>query len=151
MLLTYKGPVQPDVSGGPSVSPAYKVREEREARVMDGEAVTGILEGIGLRPNFRYEKYRSTFRLPGLPGLKVELDETPIGDFLELEGGIEAIDRAAKLLGFGAADYITRSYSCALSRDTPLNRPAREERAASDMLFAKARLRAVAKPKMKQK
>ena len=42
--------------------------------------------GLGLRPSFRYEKYRSTYRLPGLAGVTLELDETPIGDFLEAEG-----------------------------------------------------------------
>ena len=51
--------------------------------------------GAGLEPWFRYEKYRSTYRLPGLPGVKVELDETPIGDFLEVEGAARGIDRAA--------------------------------------------------------
>ena len=65
---------------------------------------------MGLSPCFRYEKYRSTYRLPGLPGLLVELDETPIGDFLELEGDSASIDRAAALLGFGPGDYITKSY-----------------------------------------
>ena len=42
--------------------------------------------------------------------LKAELDETPIGDFLELEGERRAIDRSARLLGYGPADYIARSY-----------------------------------------
>jgi adenylate cyclase class 2 len=149
-LLTFKGPALPEVSAGP----AYKVRDERESRVLDGKAVAGILEGIGLRPSFRYEKYRSTFRLPGLPGLKVELDETPIGDFLELEGGIEAIDRAAKILGFGPTDYITRSYP-ALYAEHASNRPVAGQQGgplpASDMLFATARMRAKTKPKMNQR
>ena len=65
---------------------------------------------MGLRPCFRYEKYRSTYRLPGLPGLIVEVDETPIGDFLELEGSPMEIDCGAALLGFSPADYITKSY-----------------------------------------
>ncbi len=33
-----------------------------------------------------------------------------MGDFLELEGERQAIDRAAMLLGYGPADYIARSY-----------------------------------------
>jgi hypothetical protein len=40
----------------------------------------------------------------------VELDETPIGEFLELEGPPSAIDRMAKLLGYSRSDYITKSY-----------------------------------------
>ena len=37
-------------------------------------------------------------------GLLIELDETPIGAFVELEGPAEAIDRAATELGFGKSD-----------------------------------------------
>jgi len=52
---------------------------------------------------FRYEKYRTTFRLPDsnawANGLLIELDETPIGTFVELEGPAAAIDRAAEELG----------------------------------------------------
>jgi adenylate cyclase class 2 len=38
------------------------------------------------------------------------LDQTPIGDFLELEGAAQWIDRTARTLGFSPADYITVSY-----------------------------------------
>jgi len=65
---------------------------------------------VGLVPAFRYEKFRTTYRLPRAPGVFVELDETPAGIFLELEGAPKAIDRAAKVLGYGPADYITKSY-----------------------------------------
>ncbi len=41
------------------------------------------LKALGFRPGFRYEKYRTSFRLPGL---HMDLDETPVGTFLELEG-----------------------------------------------------------------
>ena len=88
----------------------YKVREEREVRASDERAVAEILGALGLAPLFRYEKYRSTYRLPGIAHVVVEFDETPIGDFLELEGRGEAIDRAAARLGFSRTDYITQSY-----------------------------------------
>jgi len=109
-VLTYKGPVQ---AGGGAASfhgRRYKIREEHQVRVADAAALARVFEGMGLRPWFRYEKYRSTYRLPGFSGLVVELDETPIGDFLELEGGCAAIDRCATLLGFRPADYIVKSY-----------------------------------------
>jgi adenylate cyclase class 2 len=38
------------------------------------------------------------------------LDETPIGAFLELEGGPRWIDRTARALGFPRDGYITDSY-----------------------------------------
>jgi adenylate cyclase, class 2 len=40
----------------------------------------------------------------------VLVDETPIGNYLELEGPPRWIDQTARLLGFTHADYITRSY-----------------------------------------
>jgi adenylate cyclase class 2 len=73
-----------------------------------------ILGALGMRPSFHYEKYRTTFELPESKswanGLKIELDETPIGTFLELEGPPRAIDRAARDLGFSKADYILSNY-----------------------------------------
>ena len=141
--LTYKGPSRPD--GGSKGVPegrSYKVREEREVRVGDANAIAGILEAVGLGPWFRYEKYRSTYRLPRLAGLKLELDETPIGDFLEIEGCREAIDRSAALLGFGPADYITRSYGslfleyCRASRAADPQGEPSPASGLADMLFS---------------
>jgi adenylate cyclase class IV len=118
-LLTFKGPVGPPPRGAKRAAeksaktkrgPAYKIREEHEIRVSDQEGATRILEGLGLRPCFRYEKFRTTYQLPGIGNLKVEVDETPIGLFLELEGTRREIDRAAARLGFGSAEYITKSY-----------------------------------------
>ena len=109
-VLTYKGPVQ---AGGWAASfhgRRYKIREEHEVGVGDAMALARVFEGLGLRPWFRYEKYRSSYRLPGFYGLVVALDETPIGVFLELEGGRAAIDRCSALLGFRPADYIVKSY-----------------------------------------
>jgi adenylate cyclase class 2 len=105
--LTFKGP-----TGGAKARAAnrYKVREEHEVRIFDHEEMRKILEALGLRPSFRYEKFRTTYELPRMSGLKVALDETPIGLFAELEGECHQIDRAARLLGFAATDYINQSY-----------------------------------------
>jgi adenylate cyclase class 2 len=86
---------------------AYKVREETETNVSDFSAAEKILRGIGFQAVFTYEKYRETFRLGRA---LVMLDETPIGDFLEIEGAPAAIDEAAARLGFSGADFITDSY-----------------------------------------
>jgi adenylate cyclase class 2 len=73
-----------------------------------------IFEGLGLREWFRYEKFRTTFSLPASRGganrLLIELDETPIGTFVELEGPPRAIDKAANELGFTKQDYIVANY-----------------------------------------
>ena len=89
-----------------------------------------------MRAWFQYEKFRSTYRFPAKArwalDLLIELDETPIGAFVELEGPPDAIDRAAALLGFSRKDYITKSYlalyldECRAQGSTPGN-----------MLFAK--------------
>ncbi len=109
-LLTYKGPAQPANAQQAAEGRRYKVRDEFEVEVADPEQMRRILEALGLRPWFQYEKYRTPYRLPRLVGLEVDFDETPIGEFLEFEGAPEAIDRGAALLGYGPADYITKSY-----------------------------------------
>ena len=101
-IVTYKGPADPSVH--------HKSREEIETGVSDGAAFAQILERLGYRPSFAYEKFRTTFKAPGDDGI-VTLDETPIGDFLELEGPGYWIDRTAVKLGFGRADYVTSSYA----------------------------------------
>jgi len=99
--LTYKGT--------PSAG-RHKSREELETLLASPETIEAILDRLGLRPVFRYEKYRTEFERPGQPGLAT-LDETPVGVFLELEGQPDWIDCAAGDLGFSEADYILLSYA----------------------------------------
>jgi adenylate cyclase class 2 len=87
--------------------PRYKERLERELPIQTPSAWLRLLRSIGLRPAFIYEKYRSTFVLGRL---QLDLDETPAGVFLELEGSPPAIDRAAKALGYSPRDYFTGTY-----------------------------------------
>ena len=110
ILLTFKKPATAAENGGHG----HKVREEIETEVKNEAALRGIFEGLGMSGWFSYEKYRTTMKLPGsakwAKDLLIELDETPIGTFLELEGPAEAIDRAAGELGFSKKDYIVKSY-----------------------------------------
>jgi adenylate cyclase class 2 len=62
---------------------------------------------LGLRTKFRYEKFRTSFRMQGV---HLDLDETPVGTFLELEGRPAAIDRVARELGFTPSEYIRATY-----------------------------------------
>ena len=96
--LTFKGPVQP----GP-----MKLREELETAVADAAILQRVLEHLGLRVWFRYQKYREEF---ALDGVVVAVDETPIGAFVELEGTEAGITAAAAGLGRTTADYILDSY-----------------------------------------
>jgi len=119
ILFTYKGPASRSPKDGRGArtrayARRHKVREEVEIEVTNDAALKQILAGMGLRPWFRYEKYRTTYCLPPnrswARGLVIELDETPVGNYVELEGPAEAIDRAASLLGFHPWEYITKSY-----------------------------------------
>ena len=116
VVLTFKQPmVQPaGAETGSASSGSYKVRDEIEVEVAEGGNLTRIFEGLGMSGWFRYEKCRTTFRLPASKawalGLLIELDETPIGTFVELEGPAGAIDRAAAELGFSKHDYLSKNY-----------------------------------------
>jgi len=94
---------------GPRGEGAHKSRDEIEAGVSDGPAFAQILEALGYQRSFAYEKFRTTFQAPDEEGL-VTLDETPIGDFLELEGPGSWIDQTAARLGFAPGDYVTSTY-----------------------------------------
>jgi adenylate cyclase class 2 len=115
-MLTFKRPFVAGSAppGNAEVRHRHKVREEFEVEVVDAGVLTAILEGLGLKGWFRYEKYRTTFRLPGraswAKGLLIELDETPLGIFVELEGPAAAIDRAAQELGYSRRDYVLKNY-----------------------------------------
>jgi len=116
VILTFKQPMtRPAVAEteGRSDGP-YKVRDEIEVEVAESANLARIFEGLGMNGWFRYEKYRTTYRLPAskgwAKGLLIELDETPIGTFVELEGPAEAIDRAAEELGYSKRDYVLKNY-----------------------------------------
>jgi adenylate cyclase, class 2 len=115
-LLTFKSPPKElaiaDVA--PGGDRRHKVREEIETELTDTATMQRIFEGLGLRGWFRYEKFRTTYVLPKrhgwAKGLLIEVDETPIGTFVELEGQAMAIDRAARELGYATRDYVLKNY-----------------------------------------
>lgn len=106
----------------------YKSRPEVETRVENGQALTAILEGAGFDPVFSYEKFRSEWT-DGRGHLV--LDETPIGNFGEIEGPGEWIDSIAQQLCILQEHYITDSYA------TLFQKWRRRKRSkARNMLFA---------------
>ena len=94
---------------GPSIPGPHKTREELESEISDPDTMELILARLKLLPLFRYEKFREEFKRPGRHGT-ITLDQTPIGNFLELEGAPKWIDRTARELGFSQSDYIPSSY-----------------------------------------
>lgn len=100
-VLTVKGP---SLDGGP-----HKAREEREVVLAEDADIGALLGMIGFEPAWRYDKRRTRYSKDGEAGV-VELDETPIGDIVELEGEADWIDHTAAALGYRPEDYITASY-----------------------------------------
>ena len=98
--LTYKGP---RLDSG-----EVKAREEIEVSVGEPDDLQALLAALGLRPVFRYQKYRETY---SWKDVEIVVDETPVGTFLEVEGPVEGIHAAAAALGYRRADYITDSYA----------------------------------------
>ena len=116
-------------------SKQYKVRQELETGVGNLKTLFRILEQLGLGARFRYEKYRTSFKLvkPDARGsVVVTLDETPIGNYLEIEGKPEKIDWVASQLGFSPKEYITKSY-------TELFFSSRLARTRKNMVFGRRR------------
>jgi adenylate cyclase class 2 len=86
----------------------HSSREELETKLEDGKAMHGILTALGYFPSFRYEKFRAEWS-DGKGDVVV--DETPIGNFCEIEGKPRWIDATAKKLGVRHEDYITKNYA----------------------------------------
>ena len=101
-LLTFKVRVR--------ASARYKVRREEETRVANVTATRAILESLGYKPAFRYQKYRTVFVRPEEPG-ELALDETPIGAFIELEGPRRWIGKVANALGYKPKEFVTATYA----------------------------------------
>jgi adenylate cyclase class 2 len=80
---------------------------ENETEVADGAVLEEIFLSLGLVAAFRYEKWRAEWT--DGEGHCV-IDETPIGNYAELEGPAEWIDRSAACLCIDPAQYITLSY-----------------------------------------
>jgi adenylate cyclase class 2 len=83
-------------------------REELETSVGDGKQMDLMLRALGYAPSFSYEKFRAEWT-DGKG--QVVVDETPIGNFCEIEGAPRWIDATAKRLGVNESDFITKNYA----------------------------------------
>ena len=93
--------------GSPQKSRQFKIREEYETEVKSVNQIKKIIKSLGLVPKFHYDKFRTVFRKKKL---KICLDETPVGDFIELEGEQSHIVKFASSLGFSRTDFIKKNY-----------------------------------------
>ncbi|GAB4553852.1 MAG: hypothetical protein OHK0023_23350 [Anaerolineae bacterium] len=97
--LTYKEPFGEEAHS----------RTEIELIVDDFTSADLFLKKLGFKAAWVYEKYRTTFHLQAC---EIVLDETPIGNFVEVEGeSVEVISVLVAQLGLGDAPHFTQSYS----------------------------------------
>jgi adenylate cyclase class 2 len=98
-FLTYKGP--PEAEG------IFKSREELETKLEDGDTALQILEKLGMRVWFRYQKYRREYEVDSVI---VAVDETPIGNYVEIEGSEKCICDFAGKMGIEESKFLRQSY-----------------------------------------
>ena len=86
----------------------HKTRVETQTQVADGTKMDALLRALGYAPSFRYEKFRAEW---GDGTGNVVVDETPIGNFAEIEGPPRWIDRTARALQIPPAKYLSLNYA----------------------------------------
>lgn len=86
-LLTYKEKVESATD--------FKHKIEFETSVADVDETEKIIEKLGYKLSIVYEKHRKTWMLGNV---EVVLDELPFGYYMEIEGSIDEIIKAEKLL-----------------------------------------------------
>jgi len=99
-LITYKGPMS--MEGG------IKSREEVQTGVESFELAIQLLDSLGFKPVFRYQKFREVWRIKDV---EVVLDRTPIGEYFEIEGPMELIRTISADLGMNMDQAIRQTYA----------------------------------------
>ena len=87
-----------------------------------------VLEELGFHVWFRYQKYREEF---ALDDVMIAVDETPVGTYVEIEGGEHGIATTTEALGRRAVRLRARLLPRPLRPRLPGARAARHEHAAS--------------------
>ena len=98
-LLTYKERLKNDSD--------IKHRIEHETLVADVDAMERIIDALGYKLSVVYEKHRKTWHLGSV---EIVLDELPFGYFMEIEGAVDAIEEAEKLLEAEDLEVEPRGY-----------------------------------------
>jgi adenylate cyclase class 2 len=98
-VLTYKEKIRTETGA--------KRKIEYETSVADVDAMEKIIERLGYRLTAVYEKRRKYWRFGTV---EVVLDELPFGMYMEIEGTIDDIERAEKILGLKEVEHEPRGY-----------------------------------------
>jgi adenylate cyclase class 2 len=109
-LCTVTHKRQPDQQA-PVDTTRYKIRIETETIVAEGPALAEIFRQLGYLPTFVYEKFRTEWSQSiGSTTAHLVIDETPIGNYAELEGPTAWIDETLAKLGVDHSTCLTDSY-----------------------------------------
>ncbi|MFC1766850.1 class IV adenylate cyclase [Planctomycetota bacterium] len=105
LFITYKGPKQ---------AGAFKIREELEVEVSDGETTRLLFGALGYGPALVVKKSRRLYRYQDC---LVGLDRLPaLGSFVEIEGPSESqIAQVQETLGLSSCPHIPESYACLMA------------------------------------
>ena len=90
-----------------SVRFLYALGNEIKTAKLGLDRIRTVLEALGFQVWFRYQKYREEFTVADVI---VAIDETPVGVWVEIEGGERGIAVTAEALGRGPGDYLLDSY-----------------------------------------
>jgi adenylate cyclase class 2 len=98
-VLTFKGPA--------TYRGAVKERREINVEIPSGDLGAELLVALGFRPSIRYEKDRESWVLGEV---RVDLDHTVMGNFVEIEGPADAIEAATRTLRLDPTRAVAGSY-----------------------------------------
>ncbi|HKB79479.1 MAG TPA: class IV adenylate cyclase [Thermoanaerobaculia bacterium] len=99
-IVTYKGPMS--MEGG------IKTREEVQTGVESFELAIELLDALGFKPVFRYQKFREVWHVRDV---EIVLDRTPIGEYFEIEGSADLIRSLAADLGIAMDQAVRQTYA----------------------------------------
>ena len=85
----------------------FKHQIEFETGVTDVDATENIIQKLGYKLAVIYEKHRKSWHLGNV---EVVLDELPFGYYMEIEGEMDEIRKAEKLLGANKLEPEPRGY-----------------------------------------
>ena len=97
-----------------------KSRPEHETVLGEPAPFIALLKALGLQPTWYYEKYRRELKRGAV---HLFVDETPIGNFMEIEASPAAIRHLATALGYSTGDLISDSYFTLYLRQLGARRP----------------------------
>lgn len=102
--ITFKGSVRDPNS-------IVKVRDEIEVETTAPERSIELFGRLGFQRSFRYQKYRTVYQLTvDCKDLSVVFDETPMGNFIEIEGDENSVKLVFATSGFSTSDIVRESY-----------------------------------------